>query len=219
MQLAGTMSWRIGTDEPQSLLLALYMRDVSGLRPLLDREIPPLEPELPFGEAPSATDTIASTQWADWWHQLLEGGGFWPDGKHPPDLSRLTHDTEIQRLFYWPSRHQPPDFVGLSDMPELQVLVRNHFDRARVWMEARHQEFAALSSARQRLLLESEIVRTVERAFGRTANPFALDIRVLPVAGAQAWRLSTGRVLVTRALFRDRDAYRYWLQPIVEELA
>ena len=151
MQLAGTMSWRIGTDEPQSLLLALYVRDVSGLRPLLDREIPPLEPELPFGEAPSATDTIASTQWADWWHQLLEGGGFWPDGKHPPDLSRLTHDTEIQRLFYWPSRHQPPDFVGLSDMPELQVLVRNHFDRARVWMEARHQEFGALSSARRRV--------------------------------------------------------------------
>jgi len=88
-----------------------------------------------------------------------------------------------------------------------------------VWSEARHLEFAALSSARQRVLLESEIVRTVERSLGRTARPFAFDIRVLPVASVQAWRLSSGRALVTRALFRDRMAYREWLEPIIGELA
>ena len=120
MQLAGTTSWRMGTDEPQSLLMALYVRDA---------------------------------------------------------------------------------------------------EAAGIWIEARKREFVALSTARPRVLLESEIVRTVERGLGRTARPFELDIRVLPVASVQAWRLSSRRALVTRALFRDRAAYRNWLQPIIEELA
>lgn len=85
--------------------------------------------------------------------------------------------------------------------------------------EARKHEFVALPTARQRVSLESEIVRTGERGLGRTARPFELDIRLLPVASVQAWRLSCGRALVTRALFRDRAAYGKWLRPIIEELA
>jgi hypothetical protein len=219
MQLAGTTSWRIGTDEPQLLLMALYVRDASGLRSQLHPNIPPLEPAVPLDDRAAAFSRVASVQWAGWWHQLLEGGGFWPEHKSSSDLHRLRQDPEIQRLFYWPSQHLPPDFAGLSSTPELQELVRRQHEAARVWCEARHLEFAALSSARQRVLLESEIVRTVERSLGRTARPFAFDIRVLPVASVQAWRLSSGRALVTRALFRDRMAYREWLEPIIGELA
>jgi hypothetical protein len=219
MQLAGTTSWRMGTDEPQSLLIALYVRDASGLRPQIDPDIPPVEPAVPSGEKPSDVDSLASAQWADWWQQLLDGGGFWPDHKSPPDMSRLRHDPELQRIFYWPSRHLPPDFVGLSGTPELQALVRRHHEAARVWSDARKPEFFALSTARKRVSLESEIVRTVERGLGRTARPFQFDIRVLPVASVQAWRLSSGHALVTRALFRDRAAYGKWLRPIIEELA
>jgi hypothetical protein len=219
MQLAGTTSWRMATDEPQSLLMALYVRDASGLRPQVDPDIPSLEPGVPFREKPSAVDRVASAQWGDWWQQLLDGGGFWPDHKSPPDMSRLRDDPELQRIFYWPSRYRPPDFVGLSGTPELQALVRRHHEAARVWSDARKHEFVALSTARQRVSLESEIVRTVERGLGRKARPFELDIRVLPVEAVQAWRLSPNRALVSRALFRDRAAYREWLRPIIEELA
>ena len=166
MQLAGTTSWRMGTDEPQSLLMALYVRDTSGLRHQVDPDIPLVEPAVPFGEKRAQVDSLASAQWADWWQQLLDGGGFWPDHKSPPDMSRLRHDPELQRIFYWPSRHLPPDFVGLSGTPELQALVRRHYEAARVWSEARKHEFVALTAARQRVSLESEIVRTVERGLG-----------------------------------------------------
>lgn len=219
MQVAGTTSWRIAIDEPQSLLLALYVRDASGLRPEVDPDIPALEPAVPFGEKASHAPTVASAQWTDWWQLLLEGGGFWPEHKNPSDLARLTDDPAIQRLFYWPSQHMPPDFAGLSRAPELQAFVRKHHKVARVWSEARKHEFLELSSARQRVFLESEIVRTIERRLGRTVRPFALDIRVLPVASVQAWRLSTGRALVSRALFMDRVAYREWLEPMIGELA
>jgi len=219
MQLAGSTSWRIGTDEPQLLLMALYVRDAFGLRPQVDPNIPPLEPPVPLDDRASAFNSVASVQWMGWWLQLLDAGGFWPEHKSPSELHRLRQDPEIQRLFYWPSQHLPPDFAGLSSTPELQDLARRQHEAARVWSDARHLEFAALSSARQRVLLEWEIVRTVERRLGRTARPFAFGIRVLPVASVQAWRLSSGRALVTRALFRDRMAYRQWLEPIIEELA
>ena len=219
MQTDVTTSWKISTDEPQSLLMALYVRDASGLHPQVDPYIPTLEPAVLFGEKPSPADRLASTQWADWWQQVLYGGGFWPAGENPPDMSRLRHDPELQRIFYWPSRHLAPDFVGLSGTPELQALFRRHHEAARVWSDARKHEFVALSTARQRVSLESEIVRTVERGLGRTARPFEFDIRVLPVVSVQAWRLSSGRALVTRALFRDRAAYGKWLRPIIEELA
>jgi hypothetical protein len=219
MQLAGTTSWRMATDEPQSLLMALYVRDASGLSPQVDPDIPSLEPGVPFREKPSPVDRVASAQWGDWWQQLLDGGGFWPDHKSPPDVSRLRADPELQRIFYWPSRYLPPDFVGLSGTPELQALVRRHYEAARVWSDARKHEFVALSTARQRVSLESEVVRTVERDLGRAARPFAFDLRVLPVASVRAWHLSPDRALVTRALFRDRAAYGKWLRPIVLELA
>lgn len=200
------------------LLIALYVRDASGLRPQVAPEIPQLEPAVPRIETP-AMNSMASSQWADWWQLLLEGGGFWPDTKRPSDLSKLTDDPDVQRLFYWGWRYGPPNFEALSDAPELKDLVRRQFDAARVWSEERQGEFAAISSARQRGLLECDVVQAVEPAIGRAARPFSFDVRVLPVAGVQAWRLSSGRALVTRRLYRDRDAYRNWLRPIVEELA
>jgi hypothetical protein len=219
MQLAGTTSWKMGTDEPQSLLTALYVRDAAGLRPQVDPDLPPLEPAVPLDHELPRMASVASDQWADWWRQLLDGGGFWPDHMSPPDMSRLRHDPELQRIFYWPSRHLPPDFVGLSGTPELQALVRKHHEAARVWSESRKHEFVALTAARQRVSLEWEVVQTIERGLGRKARPFELDIRVLPVEAVQAWRLSPKRALVSRALFRDRAAYREWLQPIIGELA
>jgi len=219
MQLAGTTSWKMGTDEPQSLLMALYVRDAAALRPRIDPDLPPLEPPVPLDQEQLPMTSVASDQWADWWRQLLDGGGFWPDHKSPPDMSRIRDDAELQRIFYWPSRYLPPDFVGLSGTPELQALVLRHHEAARVWSDARKHEFVVLSTARQRVSLESEIVRTAERGLGRTARPFEFDIRVLPVASVQAWRLSRGRALVTRALYRDRAAYGKWLRPIIEDLA
>src|SRR2546427_4216599 len=120
MQLANTTSWRIGTDEPQLLLMALYVRDSSGLRSPVHPNIPPLEPAVTMGDQAAAFNRVASAQWAGWWYQLLEGGGFWPEHKSPSDLHRLRGDPEIQRLFYWPSQHLAPDFAGLSGTPELQ---------------------------------------------------------------------------------------------------
>jgi hypothetical protein len=219
MDLVETASWRITTDEPESLIQALYVRDAAGLRPQIEPAIPALEPAISSGGAGSTAGSTASVQWGGWWRQLLEGGGAWPQGKNPSDLAKLQDDAVIQRSFCWRSEYLPPDFAGLSLSPELQSLVRVHYEAAQLWSQARKHEFVALATAPQRMSLEGEIVRAVEQGRGRKARPFEFDIRVLPVTGVQAWRLSPGRALVTRALFKEREAYRTWLQPILEEVA
>lgn len=100
MQLTGTTSWRIASHEPQMLLLALYVRDASGLLPRIEPDLPALEPAIPVLENDPAANSLASAQWSNWWHRLLEGGGFWPDDKNPSDLSKLKDDPAVQRLFY-----------------------------------------------------------------------------------------------------------------------
>ncbi len=219
MELVGTTSWRINTDEPESLIHALYVRDAAGLRPQIEPAIPPLEPAVSPGGEMSPADSMASAQWGAWWQRLLEGGGSWPQDKSHSDLAKFDEDPEIQRLFYWWPQYLPPDFAGLSPSPELQSLVRKHHQAAQLWSEARKHEFVALATARERVSLEWEVVRTIEGGLGRKARPFEFDIRVLPVAAVQAWRLSSSRALVTRALFKERSAYREWLRPIIQELA
>lgn len=217
MQLAGKASWKIGVDEPQPLLIALYVRDATGLRPRITPDIPRLQPAVPATEEQLSVDSLATAQWAEWWERLLDGGGFWPDHKKPSDLPKLIEDPEIQRLFYRPTRDLASS--APSETPELQRLVHRHHQAAVLWSEARHHEIAALSSNRERGPLESEVVRKVERVLGRKARPFELDVRVLPVAATQAWRLSPSRALISRALYSDHAAYREWIQPIIEELA
>jgi hypothetical protein len=126
---------------------------------------------------------------------------------------------KIHKLFYWPSRYAGPDFPGLDASSELQALVRRHHQAALEWGSARKHEWDALERTRERVGLEWGIVKSVERSLGRTARPFRLDLRLLPVAGPYAWRHSVNRALMSLTMYRDRAAYGNWLTAVIEELA
>jgi hypothetical protein len=219
MQFAGTKSWAIATDEPLILLFALYVRDASGLHPQREPAIPELEPAVLGEFGASHVDRTASEQWDGWWRQLLEGGGFWPEHLDPNDFARIRHDPDIAKLHYWPARFATPDFPGLDGSPELQSLVRSHFREAFDWCGARKYEWAAVEMSRSRVALEWGIVKAIERALGRSARPFRLDLRVLPIAGDYVWRSSENRALMSLRMYRDRAAYESWLTGVVRELA
>jgi hypothetical protein len=219
MHVAGTRSWAISTDEPLMLLLALYVRDASGLHPHPELDIPALEPAVLPEISSAVAEDAAVNQWEAWWREILEGGGFWPDDLDPRDFARVRVDPRIQKLQYWPSRNAGPDFPGLDERRELQALARRHHKAGLAWGSARKDEWIALEQTRHRLALESNVVKSVERSLGRTARPFRLDLRLLPVAGSYAWRLSADRALLSLAMYRDRGAYEHWLTAVIEELA
>jgi hypothetical protein len=108
--VAGTKSWAMSTDEPLMLLLALYVRDASGLHPHLKSDIPALEPVVPPDIGSCLPENIPSRRWETWWHEILEGGGLWPEDVDPHDFVKVRDDPKIHKLFYWPSRYAGPDF-------------------------------------------------------------------------------------------------------------
>jgi hypothetical protein len=219
MQVAGTKSWAMATDEPSMLLFALHVRDASGLRPQSEPQVPELEPAVlgPVGAPPDVL--TASKQWDAWWKQLLDGGGFWPEHVDPRDFGTIRRDPAVAKLYYWPAQFALPDYPGLDGSPELQSLARAQHAAALAWAAARKLEWEALETSRSRAGLEGRIVRDIERTLGRPARPFRLDLRLLPVAAAYVWRTSKDRALMSLRMYRDRAGYESWLTEIVRELA
>jgi hypothetical protein len=220
MQLAGTTSWRIGADQPYTMILALFVRDAAGLSPASEPSIPPLDP--PVQSVASLSPRIGeavSDQWEWWWKRILEAGGLVPRDRHAFDSRAMSQDAAIRKALYAEPSMLPPGFSGLSSKLHLQSLVRAAFEPAQRWSQDRQDDFIAVSLTRGRTYLEWEVVRDSERALRRDARPFDLDIRIVPVAGTGAWRLSESRAIVSLAMYRNEAAYRAWLSAVVRELA
>jgi hypothetical protein len=200
-------------DEPRLLVLALYVRDAAGLEVVADPPVPPLEPAV--ARSNEAPPVAAAVQWPAWWRDLVAGEAAMQHGIEAAGGGR-----EAVRVMA--ARHMafgPPDFAGLSGSPDLRELVASHFHDAEAWSGPSKREFCDRSRARDRALLETHLVHEVARGLGRKARPFRLQVSVLPVAGAQHWRVAEDHVLATRDLYFDAPAWRRALEPIVSELA
>ncbi|MGV8910522.1 MAG: hypothetical protein ACOH1Y_16200 [Propionicimonas sp.] len=88
------------------------------------------------------------------------------DADWPPDLSS-----------WW----TPPAFESLDSAPELGEIVAAHFFDAVRWSDDRHQEHGATMLSGVGDLFETKLVRGMERAQGRTAQPFRRWITEIPV--------------------------------------
>ncbi len=120
-------SWQIRIDQPQSLAIGLFIRDVAAV-PSRHSWLPLASPAVPRSgdQAPEA----AGPQWDQWWAQALRQEGPAGDAAWPPDLS---------------SWGTPPGFGSLDGAPELQEIVSTHFFDAVRWSEDCRQEHNATS--------------------------------------------------------------------------
>ncbi len=200
MHKADGASWQIRIDQPQSLAIGLFIRDVAAV-PSRHSWLPLASPAVPRSgdQAPEA----AGPQWDQWWAQALRREGPAGDAAWPPDLS---------------SWGTPPGFGSLDGAPELQEIVSTHFFDAVRWSEDCRQEHNATSKRSLGDLVETKLVRDMERALGRTAQPFSLWITEIPVEGQHFWQLRPDHLLVTADLLRDTALYRQRLALVVEAL-
>ena len=135
MQLAGSSSWRLGTDNAQFLHIGLFVRDATRLTvppsadipPRLAGDVPDLSAVLPAGER-----AAAAAQWVIWWRWLL--------GHAVREARRRRqergHDA-MTRVRAMAEREQeildPPEFRSLADMPALRSAAVATFDDAVTW--------------------------------------------------------------------------------------
>jgi len=208
---AGRTSWRIEMDEPEPLVIGLFVRDVAGLTSR-HAWLPHCAPATSRADAEGSED--AARQWDAWWERSLSNN--W----NGPDQSQ-----EQLAAMWW----LPPDFESLQSAPELQEVVANHFCDARQWARDRKQEHVELvvgtpdprrfhRGRSGRGLVETKLVADLERDLGRQARPFQLRITEIPVAGKELWQLDPDHVLLTAELLRDSDDYRRQITPILQAL-
>jgi hypothetical protein len=185
--------WGIDLTMPQSLLLALHLRDAAGLRPAtspLLPDFPPLDPAaipLRTAGADVAGLEAASRQWATWWARSFPGGA----------------DALTSIL--------PPRYPGLNGMPELHGLAELGMDDAVTWCGRARETERRIISRTATALFETNLLTEVEHDLGRRIRPFSLQVVVLPFAGAHHWDV-LGQPVISLGLRADRDAYLRWLR-------
>ena len=214
MFIAGTQRWKVTIAEPESLRIALYVRDVAGLEPVTVPEIPPLDPPADVWpvwsrrpvEVPSAGGVkllggrdvdvaIASGQWARWWRHALEVG--------PSAIDDF----------------RPPAFIGLAAVPDLRALMQRHFYNANLWSEGLTDDPRIRAAQSAPALGLNALIRDLPQTLGRRPHPFDLRITVIGVQTKHAWVLAPDHVLMTRHLIADRDNAVDWLRLRISELA
>ena len=211
MYIAGTERCQVHVDEPSALVMALYIRDVAGLKPPLPYELPRLDPpvtswpvwakpapgwEPPVGIRNRAVDLEqASQEWARWWNHLL-------------DLDSLAV-----------GEFQPPAFRSYRRVPAIRTLLQQHFEPSGRWVEAvmsdprvRREE----TTPRPGLMA---IIAGLESAGMPAPLPFRLRLTVIPVASKHAWPIGREHILISRRLIADTDNALDWLRPRITALA
>ncbi|MDR6268758.1 hypothetical protein [Arthrobacter russicus] len=203
MHHTGGPGWRITMDTSGPLLIALYLRDASGLAGAGTPALSAAEPAIKAVDPRQLTHAVGGPdvlrfEWEQWWSQLL---GTFP-GK-PPELV-------------------PPDFPGFDGNPALQRVLQAHFGSALTWARERISDYE-LFAARRETLGETKIlarlVQDRELELGRNSRDFTLSILELPLAEPRAWFLEPDRMVMSQSLLSSPETFASYVQPVVEMLA
>lgn len=205
MHSPGRPEWLIREDASQPVLLALYLRQVVGIRtpeelPSL-RGVPVVRPERPDRE-----QEVLERQWAAYWAMTVE-----PQA-HPSSVP-------LELV---------PGFATMLALPqhgaeELRAAVVPHGPDAVAYARDAHAGYVARVSGQHTGAVAyrayASVIAEYERQVGRRAHSFELNVEVLPLAQRGVWWVGALTVAVTDGLRRDVAAFDRAIHPIIAELA
>jgi hypothetical protein len=214
MLIAGTERWKITIVEPESLRIALYVRDVAGLQPVTDPEIPPLDPSADVWPAWSRRPVevpqtggvkllggrdidleLASAQWARWWAHALDVG------------ARAMDD------------FRPPAFVPLAGVPDFRALMQRHYINACMWSEGMNDDPRIRHAHSAPSLHLNAFLKDLPNELGRPPMPFSVRITIIGVQTKRAWVLTRDHWMMTRHLVADIDNVVDWIRQRIRAIA
>lgn len=202
MHHTGGPGWRITMDTCTPMLMALYLRDVAGLvgagTPALSNVVPSIRAadHSMLTSGVGGKDALRD-QWEVWWARLLRS---LPEG--PYDLT-------------------PPEFPELAGMPALQRVAHAHYGAALSWSREQTQLYSIMSAERETLgghKILADLVQNREMELGRNSRDFTLTIVEVPLAEQRAWFIEPDRLIMSSHLLADQEAFRSFVQPVVEML-
>ncbi|MDQ1074598.1 MULTISPECIES: zinc-binding alcohol dehydrogenase [Microbacterium] len=201
---AGQPEWVIREDAGSPVLVALYLRQVLGIRSPDD--LPSLR-RVPAAAETTRTDAAQSElerQWRAYWALTVE-----PQAHPSPVPLELVEG-----------------FDGLVTLPvegaeALRDAATPFADEATDFARQAHGRYARETSARPGVSYRAyaSAIAAHERIVGRRAHSFELNVQILPLAQRGVWWIGSLTVAVTDGLRGDVAAFDSAIHPIIAELA
>ena len=202
---AGAPEWVIREDAGQPVLLALYLRQVLGIRS--PDELPHLRGIPPRTSSPERAEddqALLERQWREYWAMTVE-----PQAHPSPVPLELV-----------------PGFETLIALPAegadaLQAAITPHAAGAIAYSQSAHTRYSKDAAAKPGVSYRAyaSAIAEHERQVGRRAHSFELNVQVLPLAQRGVWWIGSLTIAVTDGLRGDVVAFDAAIHPIIAELA
>lgn len=200
---AGAPEWLIREDAGEPVLVALYLRQVLGIRS--PDELPHLRGIPPRTHARSEQDqALLERQWRGYWAMTVE-----PQAHPSPVPLELVEGFDT--LMALPA----------EGAEELHAAVVPHAAEARAFAQSAHARYRrdASSGTGTAYRAYASAIAEHERQVGRRAHSFELNVQVLPLAQRGVWWIGSLTVAVTDGLRGDVAAFDAAIHPIIADLA
>ncbi len=200
---AGAPEWLIREDAGQPVLLALYLRQVLGIRS--PDELPPLRGIPPrVNERDDEAQALLERQWREYWAMTVE-----PQAHPSPVPLDLVEGFDT--MLALPS----------EGAEVLQAAIVPHAAEALAFDQSAHAGYRrdANPGTGTAYRAYASAIAEHERQVGRRAHSFELNVQVLPLAQRGVWWIGSLTIAVTDGLRGDVAAFDAAIHPIIAELA
>ena len=199
----GAPEWLIREDAGQPVLLALYLRQVLGIRS--PDELPHLRGIPPrVNDRSEESQALLERQWREFWAMTVE-----PQAHPSPVPLELVDGFET--LVALPAEG--------ADV--LREAITPHAAEAIAYSQSAHSRYAKDAGAKPGVSYRAyaSAIAEHERQVGRRAHSFELNVQVLPLTQRGVWWIGSLTIAVTDGLRGDVVAFDAAIHPIIAELA
>ncbi|MFB8388152.1 zinc-binding alcohol dehydrogenase [Microbacterium sp. NPDC055910] len=197
---AGTPEWLVREDAGEAVLVALYLRQMLGIR--YPDELPPLRGIPPRTSEPEAAELdVLETPWRAYWNMTVE-----PLANPAPGPLELVEG--FGTLLALP-----------DDADELRAAIVPYASGALAFAHEAHARYRAATGSGSSYRAYASAIAEHERRVGRRAHSFELNVQVLPLTQRGVWWIGALTVAVTDGLRGDIAAFDSAIHPIIAELA
>ena len=203
MSSGSAPEWVIREDASQPVLLALYLRQVLGLRS--PDELPQLR-GIPARENPRDEDAQArlERQWREYWAMTVEPQAH----PSPVPLDLIDGFDTLVAL--------PREGSG-----DLRAAIAPFGAEALAYSQSAKERYRKDAAAKPGVSYRAyaSAIAEHERQVGRRAHSFELNVQVLPLTQRGVWWIGSLTIAVTDGLRGDVAAFDAAIHPIIAELA
>ncbi|WP_298943793.1 zinc-binding alcohol dehydrogenase [uncultured Microbacterium sp.] len=202
MSAAGGPEWVVREDAGLPVLIALYLRQVLGIR--FPEELPHVRGIAPHGPHEDEDDPALERQWRGFWELTVE-----PQAHPSPVPLELVDGFDM--LIALPT----------EGFAELHAAIVPHGKDAVAFARSAHDRYRASlgTGTGTSYRAYAGAIAQHERHVGRRAHSFELNVQVLPLTQRGVWWIGSLTVAVTDGLRSDIAAFDAAIGPIIADIA